>query len=168
MAADRIAVGRVGRPHGVTGDVSVQIRTDAPQDRFAAGIELGSETGPLLIERVRWHHGRLLVRFAGVASREAAESLRGQVLTIPTDAVGDPGEDAWWDHQLIGLAAVLPDGESLGVVTDVLHLPAQDTLTVQRLDGRELLVPFVGAVVPEVDVAGGRLVVNPPAGLLDL
>lgn len=168
MSADRLAVGRVGHPHGVGGDVSVQVRTDAPEARFAVGSRLDCNGASLRVERARWHRGRLLVRFAGVASREAAAALRGQVLTISVEDVGEAGDEAWWDHQLVGLFAALPDGEPLGVVTDVLHLPAQDTLAIRRPDGREILVPFVRSLVPEVDLTGGRLLVDPPAGLLDL
>lgn len=159
-----VLVGRVGRAHGVRGDVAVEVRTDAPDLRFADGAVLRTARGPVTVEHAVWHSGRLLVRFAGVADRTAAEALRGLELCIGTDDRGDPGPDAWWDDDLVGLAAVTPDGALLGTVTDVVHA-AQVLLAVTGADGREVLVPFVHAIVPTVDVAGRRLVVDPPPGL---
>lgn len=161
-----ILVGRVGRAHGIKGDVSLDVRTDAPELRFAAGAVLDTVRGPLTVQSSVWHSGRLLVRFAGVADRTGAEDLRGVELRIPTEQRGEAGTDAWWDEDLIGLQVLAPDGAPLGVVADVVHA-MQDLLAITTEDGREVLVPFVAAIVPRVEVARGRLVVDPPAGLFD-
>jgi 16S rRNA processing protein RimM len=163
-----LVVGRCGRAHGVRGEVSVEIRTDDPDARFAPGSSLATEEiGPLTIETVRTHTDRLLVRFAGIDDRSAAETLRGVLLLVdsaevpPTD---DP--DEFHDHELIGLAAVAPDGASLGEIVDVEH-HGQDLLVLRRTAGGDALVPFVSAIVTDVDVPGGRIVLDPPPGLLE-
>ncbi|MGH3777122.1 MAG: ribosome maturation factor RimM [Pseudonocardiaceae bacterium] len=161
-------VGRIGRPHGLRGEVTVQVRTDSPQERFAAGAQLGAGAGrTLTVEAVRPHAGSLLVRFAGVTDRAAAVQLRGVLLTVEATelpALDDP--DEFYDHQLEGLAAFGSDGTKLGTVREVVHAPASDLLVVET-DRGEVLVPFVRAIVPEVDLVGGRVVLDPPAGLLD-
>ncbi len=161
-------VGRVGRPHGLHGEVTVRVRTDFPEQRFVVGAQLGVGAGrTITVEAVRPHSGALLVRFVGVANRDAAAELRGLVLTIEATelpALDDP--DEFYDHQLEGLAAVGTDGAVLGTVREVVHAPASDLLVLQT-DHGEALVPFVRAIVPEVDLVGGRVVLTPPAGLLD-
>jgi 16S rRNA processing protein RimM len=173
----QLVVGRVGRPHGIRGEVTVQVHTDDPDLRFAAGSVLATEPaarGPLTVSASRWHSGRLLVTFAGCANRDQAEDLRGTLLYIDSAELGpaaDPEE--FHDYQLIGLDVLTRGGEPVGVVTDVLH-QGQDLLVIQPPEGApaaeqgEVLVPFVAAIVPEVDVAAGRLVIDPPPGLLDL
>lgn len=166
-----LVVGRIGHAHGVKGEVSVEVRTDDPDRRYAPGCVLATdppERGPLTVERTRAHHGRLLVQFAEVADRTAAEALRGTFLVVDAASAGDTEDGEWWDHDLIGLVAVSVDGTKLGTVNDVVHVPGAPLLSVVTDEGREVLVPFVAAIVPEVDVAGGRLVVDPPPGLLDL
>jgi 16S rRNA processing protein RimM len=166
-----LVVGRIGHAHGVKGEVSVEVRTDDPDRRYADGSVLATdppERGPLTIERVRAHHGRLLVQFAGVEDRTAAEALRGTFLVVDAASAGETDDGEWWDHDLLGLAAVTPDGKPLGTVSDVIHVPGPPLLAITSDEGREVLVPFVGEIVPEVDLAGGRLVVDPPPGLLDL
>lgn len=161
-------VGRIGRPHGLRGEVTVQVRTDFPEQRFVAGAQLESGAGrTLTVETVRPHREALLVRFAGVPDRAAAAELGGLVLTIDATQLPDLDDpDEFYDHQLEGLAAVGPDGAPLGTVRDVVHAPAGDLL-VLATDRGEALVPFVRAIVPEVDLASGLVVLNPPAGLLD-
>ncbi|HEY5336137.1 MAG TPA: ribosome maturation factor RimM, partial [Mycobacteriales bacterium] len=151
---DDVLVGRVGRAHGLRGDVAVEVRTDAPELRFAEGAVLRTDLGPVTVQHAVWHSGRLLLRFVGVEDRTAAEDLRGLELRIGAEQRGDPGDDAWWDEDLIGLAAVTPAGDPLGTVTDVVHA-AQVLVAVTDAGGREVLVPFVRALVPTVDVAGG-------------
>ena len=245
----QLVVGRVTRPHGVRGEVSVEVRTDDPDLRFAVGRVMATDpaaAGPLTVESVRWHSGRLLIRFAGVGDRNQAEELRGTWLTLDTAEVGPTGDpDEFHDHELIGLAVVTTSGEPVGRVTDVRHF-GQDLLVIEPAPARslarpgagpaeagpagvspagadvaeagaaesglagsdapevaapevgpvptgpaqagrgpggpalaaraqprnglgsELLVPFVAAIVPEVDVAAGRLVIDPPPGLLEL
>jgi len=121
----------------------------------------------LTVAGTRWHSSRLLVTFEELSGRDAAEAARGVVLhaTIPADATPDD-PDEYYDHQLVGLAAYDVDGRELGEVTVVVHGGAQDLLTIRTADGRDALVPFVKALVPEVDVAGGRVVVADRPGLV--
>jgi 16S rRNA processing protein RimM len=168
----QLVIGRIARAHGIGGEVSVEVRTDAPDVRFADGARLATdpaELGPLTVMQSRWHSGRLLVTFDGVDDRTAAEALRGALLIADSDtSPGTVGDDEFWDHDLIGLDAVSPAGESLGVIDDVLHPPGSDLLVVRRPDGSEALVPFVREIVPVVDRAAGRVVVDPPDGLFEL
>ena len=174
--AGLLVVGRVGRPQGIRGEVTVEVRTDAPEQRFADGALLltdPAERGPLRVASSRDQNGRLVVAFEGVPDRNGAEALRDTLLLVdaaslpPTD---DP--DEFHDFQLVGLAAQLSDGTRLGELIEVLHLPHGDVLVVRRDDpgpgSPEVLVPFVAAMVPVVDVAGGRVVLELPEGLLDL
>ena len=167
----RLVVGRIGRPHGVRGELTVEVRTDSPDLRFAPGSSLSTDpesAGPLLVDDARWHSGRLLLTFAGVRDRTAAEGLRNVklVVDIPDDETPEDPEE-FYDHQLIGLAVLDAAGESLGTVADVLHLPSQELLAVTTPDGREVLVPFVTEIVPEVSVAAGHVRVTPPPGLFE-
>jgi 16S rRNA processing protein RimM len=168
----QVVVGRIGKAHGIRGEVTVEVRTDDPDVRFAVDAELTTDRPDrpvLVVERARPHHGRLLVQFQGVPDRNAAELLRGTLLSV--DAGDDPSlddPDEFYDHQLVGLSAVTVGGEVLGEVADVVHLPASVLLAVRREGAREVLVPFVRSIVPEVDLPGGRVVVDPPPGLLEL
>lgn len=165
-----VVIGRIGRAHGVRGEVSVDVRTDEPERRFAVGASVSIEESgrALAIRTVRRHQGRLLVCFDGVADRTAAEALRGSVLTIevdPTDEPDDPEE--FYDHQLVGLAVRTVDGDAVGEVAQVVHLPAQDALEIRTPYGGELLVPFVEALVPTVELTEGYVTVADVRGLLD-
>lgn len=168
----RLVVGRVARAHGIGGEVAVDVKTDDPDARFAVEQSLDTDPadrGPLTVLQTRWHSGRLLVRFAQVPDRTAAEALRGTLLVADSSTSAAPGgDDDFWDHDLVGLRAETADGVELGTVEDVLHPPGAPLLSVRRPDGAELLVPFVRAIVPTVDVSAGRLVVTPPDGLLEL
>lgn len=172
-ADDLLVVGRIGKPQGIRGEVTVEVRTDDPGERFAEGARLltdPADRGPLVVETARWQNGRLMVGFEGVADRNEAEALRGTLLQVDARTLPPPeDEDEFHDHVLRGMTAVLVGGAPLGTVADVLHLPHGDVLVVARADnGNEVLVPFVKAMVPEVDVASRTLVVDPPEGLLDL
>jgi 16S rRNA processing protein RimM len=168
---DTVVVGRIGRPHGVRGEVTVEVRTDDPEQRFVPGAVFRTEPasrGPLTVTRVHWHSGTLLLRLEGVDDRDAAEAVRNTELLVEVadlPELEDP--DSYYDHQLVGLAARLPDGTELGEVTAVRH-EAQDLLVVRRGEGGDALIPFVSAIVPTVDLAGGFVVVDPPEGLLEL
>ena len=179
MAGTEVVVGRIGKPHGVKGELSVELRTDEPDRRFAAGAVLATRTpqgadphGPgrptaLTVRSTRWHQSRLLVTFEEVRDRTAAEAVRGLLLAVeidPSESPDDPEE--FYDHQLLGLSVETPDGTLVGELTEVLHGTAQDLLSIRAPEGREILVPFVSALVPVVDVAGGRVVVEDEPGLL--
>jgi len=167
----QLVVGRIGRAHGIRGDVSVEVRTDEPELRLGPGAVLLTDPaaiGPLTVETGRVHSGRLLLRFAGVKDRTAAEALRGTMLIAEVDPDETPEDpDEYYDHQLIGLDVVLADGTPVGELTEVLHLPYQDLLTVQRPDGTEVLIPFVEQIVPTIDLDEQRVVIAPPPGLID-
>jgi 16S rRNA processing protein RimM len=170
-----VVVGRIGKPHGLRGDVTVDVRTDEPERRFATGSVLtveaprGSATTlrTLTVAGSRWHQSALLVRFEEIPDRTAAEAARGILLhaEIPADASPDD-PDEFYDHQLVGLAAYDEGGAHLGEVTGLVHGGAQDLLTVRTPDGRDALVPFVKALVPEVDLAAARVVIADRPGLV--
>jgi 16S rRNA processing protein RimM len=169
----QLVVGRISRPHGVRGELAVDVRTDDPELRLAAGAVLATEpaaAGPLTVTRARWHSGRLLLSFDGIADRNQADELRGILLVVDSDKLEDISDpEEFRDHQLIGLDVIGPGGEHVGEVTDVLHY-GQDLLVIAgggKRAGTEIMVPFVAELVPEVDLTAGRLVIDPPAGLLD-
>ena len=170
-----LLVGVVVRPHGLGGELVVDVHTDSPEERFAPGAVLartaadGAAVGELTVTSARPHSGRLLVRFAEAPDRTAAEELRGSRLLVdPTDLppTGDP--DEFHVHQLEGLAAELVDGTPVGTVREIVHGPGGELLALARPDRPDALVPFVRAIVPTVDLDGGRVVLDPPEGLLDL
>lgn len=171
IRVDTVVVGRIGRAHGVRGEVVVEVRTDDPAGRFAAGSLLRTEppaSGPLMVASSRWHGGRLLVGFARVTDRTGAQALNDALLVADAASSAAPADpEQFWDHQLIGLAAVRADGRPLGWVAEVVHPPGGDLLAIRGADEREILVPFVAAIVPNVDLGAGRLVVDSPAGLLE-
>lgn len=167
----QVTVGRIGRAHGIRGAVVVGVRTDEPELRFAKGSRLDTDpsgVGPLTVAGTREHSGELLVRFEGINDRNAAEELRGTWLLVDSATIAPPDDpDEFNDTDLIGLAVRTVDGAAVGTVDDVLH-PAQDVLVVKTADAREIMIPFVKAIVPEVDVKSGHLVIDPPEGLLNL
>lgn len=172
---ERVVVGRIGRAHGIRGDLTVDTRTDEPERRFAAGASVLCRVGTLertlTVVSARPHAGRLIVRFAEVPDRTAAEQLHGGVLEAEVDLDETPDEDdAWYDRHLVGLT-VLVAGAPRGRVREVLHLPAHDSLLIDLDAGaapaRSVQVPFVSALVPEVDVEGGTVTVVDRPGLLD-
>lgn len=180
-----LVVGRIVKSHGIRGEVVVDIRTDSPEERFAKGSALATRTRKstgssvpetLNVEAARNHSGRLLVRFAGVGSRDDADALRGVELLVDS-ASFEPLEDAdeFYDHQLEGLDVRAGDAgaDSIGQVSEVLHTPAGEVLSITTLTegphaGREVLVPFIEKFVPTVDLAAGTVVITPPDGLLDI
>ena len=177
LGPDEVVVARIGRPHGVRGEVSVELRTDEPERRFADGsvLDLRSAGGRppagglarLTVTGSRTHQDRLLVTFAEVPDRDAAERLRGALLVteVRGEVPDDPEE--FYDHQLVGLAVVTVDGTPSGTVGEVVHTGAQDLLVVRRPGREDALVPFVAALVPEVDLGAGRVVVADRPGLLE-
>lgn len=168
----RLVVGRIVRPHGINGELLVQSLSDAP-DRFVPGAELALgdpdaelPLRPLVVAAVRDDRGRLLVSFEGVADRDAAESLRGGLLSIPRAAARSLAAGEFWKHQLVGLAVYDRQGRRRGEVADVLPGTAHDLLSVRLDDGASVLVPSVAALVT-VELEARRLVVDAVPGLLD-
>lgn len=162
----------MAKAHGIAGELSVDVRTDSPEQRFGIGNVLtarprNAPDRELTIAACREHSGRLLVRFEEIGDRTAAEQLRGAVLLADTadlPATEDP--DEFYDHELEGLEAEFLDGSPAGTVREVLHSPGGELLALEY-QGREVLVPFVRAIVPTVDVKAGRVVLDPPEGLFD-
>ena len=170
-------IARIGKPHGLHGEVTVQLHTDEPERRLAVGAEIATEAGSgsgvprvLTVRSTRVHNGIWLVAFHEIPDRTGAESLRGTRLVVDgADALAAPeDEDVFTEDQLRGLAVVDPAGVVLGSVGGLELGAAQDRLVILLPDGREAQVPFVAALVPEVDLEGGRVVVDAPPGLLDL
>jgi 16S rRNA processing protein RimM len=164
----QLVVGRIGRAHGVRGDLFVEPMTDEPDIRFATASQLRTSSNKTLtVATTKWHSGRFVVHFVDIDDRTKAEELKGLELFVEVDPLEMPSDpDEFYDHQLVGLE-VFQDGIKLGKVSEVIHLPAQDLLAVE-IDGKgEVLIPFVTEFVPLVDVAGGRLEITPPPGLLN-
>lgn len=177
----QLRVGRLVKAHGLKGAIKLELYTDDPEGRFTPGATFTLQVPesspwhgkPLTVREFRWMNSHPVAFFEGVDDRGAAEELIRAILWVDQDTAADPTEeDAWFDHQLVGLA-VVRDGETVGRVVRVDHMPAQDLLIVRTTgedasgEAREVLVPFVKAIVPEVDVPGGRVVVTPPAGLFE-
>lgn len=172
----QLRVGRLVKAHGLKGALKLELYTDDPDGRFVPGASFTlqvPEASPwhgktLTVREFKWMNSHPVVFFEGIDDRTGAESVVRAILWIEQDAAaGEPEDDAWYDHQLMGLD-VVREGAVIGRVVRVDHLPAQDLLIVAPLgEDREVLVPFVKAIVPEVDVAGGRVVVTPPAGLFE-
>ncbi|MFF5894388.1 ribosome maturation factor RimM [Streptomyces argenteolus] len=167
----QLVVARIGRAHGIKGEVTVEVRTDEPELRLGPGAVLATEpaqVGPLTIETGRVHSGRLLLRFEGVRDRTAAEALRNTLLIAEVDPEELPEDpDEFYDHQLMDLDVVLADGTEIGRITEISHLPSQDLFIVERPDGSEVMVPFVEEIVSEIDLEEQRIVITPPPGLID-
>ena len=172
-ARTQLRVGRLTKAHGLKGAIKLELYTDDPERRFVPGAEFSlqvPDSSPwhgkhLTLRELRWYNGHPVGFFEGVDDRTAAEGLVKAILWVEHVDEESPESDAWYDHQLVGLA-VLRDGERIGEVTHVDHLPAQDLLIVKSR-GREVMVPFVSAIVPEVDIEAGTLTVTPPPGLFE-
>lgn len=174
----RITVARVGKPHGLAGDVSVELRTDDPELRLAAGNQVllvtgakgegAALTGRYTVAASKFHSGRFIVRFVEVVDRNGAEAIRGMFVESEVDPHELPDEeDSYYDRQLVGLSAKSVEGASLGQVVRVDHLPGQDYLIVKDSVGNETMVPFVREIVPVVDLEEGIATIDPPTGLFD-
>lgn len=186
----KVQVARIGKPHGIRGEVTVQLFTDDPEGRCAAGAILQVETasseaarlapgGVLEVSSARWNKSVLVLGFASVPDRNAAELLRGS--TLWTEAEQEPqDDDTWYEHELLELPVVVAaelraarevsrEPRAVGRVTGLRTLPAQDLLEIELAeDGREAYIPFVEEIVLEVDLEAGRVVIDPPPGLLSL
>ncbi len=163
----QVQVARIGKPHGIKGEVTVQVLTDAPANRFVPGVELTVEPatlGPLTVVSARWNKDILLLAFEGVSTRNRAEELRGGKLFVDSDEVDDDDDEGWYEHELVGLEARV-GSEVVGTVSALTTMPVQDLLTITNGAGEEILVPFVDEIVPEVNVADGYVRLTPPEGL---
>ena len=167
----QLQVARIGKPHGIRGEVTVQVLTDAPEDRFVPGARLIVEPaakGPLTVAGARWNKAILLLAFEEIADRNAVEELRGAKLFIDTDTeADDDADEGWYEHELVGLSARVGD-DVVGTVSGLRTTSAQDLLVLTDTHGREIFVPFVDEIVPEVDPEAGYVLLTPPPGLLEL
>jgi len=173
----QLRVGRLVKAHGLKGALKIELYTDDPEGRFVPGATFTLQVPeaspwhgkPLTVREFRFMNSHPVAFFEGVDDRDAAEALVRAILWIDEDAAATPAEDdAWYDHQLVGLD-VVRDGVTVGRVIRVEHMPSQDLLIVRSAadTDTEILVPFVKAIVPEVDIAAGRVVVTPPPGLFE-
>jgi len=165
----QLVIGRIGRAHGVRGDLFVEPMTDEPDHRYADGtVLMTSDNTTLTVATSKWHSGRFVVHFQGVDDRTAAEALRGITLSLKVDPAELPDDpDEFYDHQLVGLEVVLSDGSKVGTISEVIHLPSQDLLSVKREGDVEVLIPFVTEFVPDIDLETKRVTITPPPGLLN-
>ena len=170
----QLRVGRLTKAHGLKGALKVELYTDEPEHRFTPGatftlqVPAGSKWRGKTLELIelRWYNSQPVAFFVGISDRSEAETLVKAILWVEQDPTELPVEDdAWYDHQLVGLA-VHRDGVAVGTVARVDHFPAQDLLIVKTGDG-EVMVPFVKAIVPTVDIAAGIVTVTPPTGLFE-
>jgi 16S rRNA processing protein RimM len=173
-SSTQFRVGRLTKAHGLKGAIKVEMYTDDPARRFVPGAKFSlqvPESSPwrgknLELIELKWYNSHAVAFFKDVPDRTVAESLLKAILWIDTDPTEDSGEeDAWFDHQLVGLR-VIRDGVQVGTVSQIDHFPAQDLLTVAT-DGPNVLVPFVKAIVSAVDIEAGTLTVTPPVGLFE-
>ena len=170
-----VVVGRIGRPHGVKGAATIEVRTDEPDKRFAMGARLLTDSGlDLTVASATWHSGRLLVAFEGYEDRTAVEQLRNALVSVDRPADERPEDpEEFYDSDLEGCDVVVDGGAAdgaaavIGVVREVSHLPGQDLLVVATPDEREVLIPLVSAFVPQIDVSAKRIIITPPEGLLE-
>ncbi|MFJ6271541.1 ribosome maturation factor RimM [Pseudarthrobacter oxydans] len=166
----QLQVARIGKPHGIRGEVTVQVLTDAPGDRFVPGTEFVVEpasAGPLTVNSARWNKDILLLGFDEIGTRNEAETLRGAKLFIETEELDEDDDEGWYEHELVGLEARI-GSRVVGKVTALNTMPVQDLLMVSTPEGKEILIPFVEQIVPEVNVDGGFILLTPPDGLFEL
>jgi 16S rRNA processing protein RimM len=170
----QLRVGRLTKAHGLKGALKLELFTDEPERRFVPGATFTLQvptSSPwhgktIELSELRWYNSHAVGFFVGIDDREAAETLVRAILWVDHDVTELPAEsDAWYDHQLVGLRA-LRDGVEVGRVARVDHLPAQDLLAIDTGSG-EVLVPFVSAMVPTVDITAGTVTLTPPPGLFE-
>jgi 16S rRNA processing protein RimM len=171
----KLRVGRLVKAHGLKGALKLELYTDSPDQRFRTGQELELQVPEssewfgktVKVAELRFYNQSPVLFLEGIEDRSRAETLVKAILLIETDLEQLPEEpEAWYDHQLVGLTALVGE-EVVGKVIRVDHLPAQDLLAIETSNG-EVLVPFVKQIVPSVDVQKGQVVLAPPAGLFEL
>ncbi|NUO33544.1 MAG: ribosome maturation factor RimM [Dermatophilaceae bacterium] len=168
-----VVLARIGKPHGLRGEVTVQLHTDDPESRFAPGTVVATEAEPgsgvptaLTIAATRVHRGIWLLTFEEIPDRTGAEGLRGTRLVLPESAPKADDDEGYYEEDLVGLQVRDPAGEQVGTVSGLEIGPAQDRLVITLTDGVTAYVPFVKRIVPTV--ADDHVVVDAPAGLFDL
>lgn len=162
-----LTIARIGKAHGLRGEVGIELRTDIPSERLIEGATLATkpaDRGPLTIARTRVASGRWYILFEQVKDRTYAEALRGIDLVVEEESSDE--EDAWYEHELVGLQVELQDGTIVGKVLGLEHFPAQDALVIKEKNGTRTLIPFMERFVPTVDIKGARVIITPPGGLL--
>ena len=169
-----LVIGRIGKAHGLRGEVTVGVRTDEPDERFAIGAVIRTdpaERGPLTVTGKRAiGGGKLALAFAEIPDRSAAEELRGTMLVMDTDDLPElDDEDEFYDHEIEGMTVHTEDGTEIGVVLQVIHTAGGDTLAVRASGSRrEILIPFVRSIVPTIERRSRSMTITPPEGLLEL
>ena len=163
----QLVVGRIGRAHGVLGEATIQVQTDDPDVRFKVGNKLNLDSGKeLTIRSARWHNHILLLAFDGVVDRNQIEELRDQMISAEVDITSlAPGEYHY--QQLLGCQVFLQSNALIGEVDEIVKLPGQDLLSVDR-NGKKVLIPMVKKIIISIDVLTKKIVVDPPEGLLDV
>jgi 16S rRNA processing protein RimM len=170
----QLRVGRLTKAHGLKGAIKIELFTDAPERRFVPGAVFSLQVPTtsswhgktLELNELKFYNSHPVAFFKGINDRTTAESLIKAILWIDQDlAEASDEEDAWFDHQLVGLT-VIRDGAKVGTITQIDHFPAQDLLTVRTSTG-DVLVPFVKAIVASVDIEAGTMTVTPPLGLFE-
>ena len=170
----KLRVGRLLKAHGLKGAIKIELYTDSPELRFAPGsvleLQVPEESAwfgkTLTVKELRWYNNLPVAFFEGIDDRTQAEELIRAILLVETPSEDLPVEpDAWYDHQLVGLS-VLRDGVEVGTIKRVDHLPAQDLLAI-KVGESEVLLPFVKAFVPKVDLATKSIEITPPGGLFE-
>ena len=170
----KLRVGRLLKAHGLKGAIKLELYTDSPKERFQIGAVLElqvPEESPwfgkfVTVADLKWYNTHPVIFLEGISDREAAEGLIKAILLVDQPLDVSPQEpDAWYDHQLAGLKVVRA-GVEIGILTRVDHMPAQDLLIIKTANG-DVLLPFVKAFVPKVDVSAGLIEITPPGGLFE-
>jgi len=165
LTDEPVAVGKITKSHGVRGECAVLVLTEFPEERFAPGAVLhlaGERT--LTVETSRNHHGRMLVKFAELGDRNAADEARGQLLFVPESQLPELPEGSYWPHQLVGCEVVTDDGRSLGTISEIISTPAND-VWVAKEGETETMIPALSDVVVSVDVTARHIEVRDVPGL---
>lgn len=166
---DFVVVGRLGKPHGLKGEIELYVLTDFP-DRFQPGANFFirpplPENNEIKIDAVRKKQPKLIIKINGIDDRLRAESLKGRELVIPQSETVLLPEDAYWHYQLIGLKVITVDGRELGIINEIISSVANDIYVVGN--GTEYLIPATGEVIKEINLADKEMIINPLPGLLD-
>ena len=165
-----LVVGRLGRPHGVHGEISVEVRTDEPEIRFAKGskLSLKETNNQLTVLSSRWHQEKILVKFEEITDRDLANDIKGKTLTVEIDPNSiETKKDQYYEFQLTGLNVIDINEKTLGQIKEVITGLAQDLLVVETEEKKEVLVPFVKQIVVNVDLNKKLITMDPPRGLFD-